>query len=109
VRLILQIQYTYNALNKILPTAIVGFAAAARIHDGFRLLMHCIVLHAVNPQTRALLKAGGFIVDYKGSASFLINQEIKASMKKDIYTGSVCFYTDSIVACSCNCQAGGYK
>jgi hypothetical protein len=73
---------TMKRTYKLVPTTIILFAEAARLHSGYRLVWRCI-RHAIDPQTHSIVEASGYVVEYDGELCLLINHNIKASMKSN--------------------------
>jgi hypothetical protein len=90
------------------PTTIVSFAEAARLHEGFRLIMRCL-RHAIDPQAFSLIYATGYIVLYEEQPALLLHHRVKASMKDQLYEVSVCFTEKTIISCQCSCKIGAME
>jgi hypothetical protein len=84
----------------------LNIAKGARLDEAcFRLAMRTI-MHAIDPQTRNIVKATGNVVTYAGATCLLVHHEVLASMKQQSYAVFVCFSAKQLVACRCTCQAG---
>jgi hypothetical protein len=96
---------------KNLPTTIVGCALRARWHqDGKTRLLRRAVTHAVDQRTDNILddNTNGEVVTYDNQPAILVSHGMKASMRKSNYRAVVCFNSDTVIACQCDCKAGAF-
>ena len=90
-----------------MPTYLLNFAFESRINSGYRLLDRC-ARHAMDPKTPSLKDCEIEIRQLQnGDVVFVIETDVYASMKKASYQVKVAVSKDKLLACQCNCKAGG--
>jgi hypothetical protein len=90
----------------LIPDMLVKIAHAARVHEGFCLLLRTLQ-HSLDPQTESILAALGHIAIYDNKLSFVVHHRVKALMRSEVYDVSVGFDDERIICCGCKCKAGG--
>jgi hypothetical protein len=89
-----------------LPANIIGFAMGSRIDSGYRLLERC-VRHAHDPRMESMFDNIARIIQLQdGSLGMLIESQVPASMKTDIYTTTAAYTSEDLLAVECSCKSG---
>jgi hypothetical protein len=89
-----------------LPSNIIDFAEGSRIDSGYRLLARC-VRHGLDPRMPTMFDNVARIIKLKdGSVGMVVESQVPASMKSDIYTTTAAFTARDLLAVECNCKCG---
>ena len=89
-----------------LPWNIIKFAKNSRVDSGYRLLERC-VRHGHDPRMPSMFDNTAQVIQLvDGSLGFVIESQVPASMKKNVYNTTVAYTADDLLAVRCNCKSG---
>ena len=74
----------------------------SRVDGGGRLIKRAN-RHALDPRCPSLINGTGTIKIIDGKACLVVNSDIQASMKDNVYECSACFSDEGLEFCTCSC------
>jgi hypothetical protein len=81
---------------------IIGFAEKARAYG---LLKRCL-RHAMDSNAIDIWESKVTVARVEGVICLVLEHQVRASMKTDVYDVIACFNMDTISACQCSCKCG---
>jgi hypothetical protein len=92
--------------HSVIPTMLIDFALKSRAEfGGYRLLKRCIC-HALDTSAIDITLANVKVVSINSSLALVLQHQVKASMKSDVYNARVCFNKTHLYCCECDCKCG---